>query len=68
MKIAQRKNPAPSPGKKSLVGDSATARMSPAETFAAPAWRLPGGIRLAEYALRGGFVASSLLARAARER
>lgn len=41
---------------------------SPAETLAAPAWRLPGGIRLADYALRGGFVASALLTRTERQR
>jgi len=36
--------------------------------MAAPAWRLPGGRRLADYAMRGGFVASALLARQGRER
>jgi hypothetical protein len=38
------------------------------ESSAAPAWRLPGGVGLAEYALRGGFVASSLLIRGDRRR
>ncbi len=38
------------------------------ETMAAPAWRLPGGQRLADYAMRGGFVASALLVRQSRER
>ena len=68
MKIAQTKprtvesqklNPAPA----LRFGVSANV-----ESMAAPAWRLPGGMRLAEYALRGGFVASSLLARAERDR
>jgi hypothetical protein len=38
------------------------------ESSVAPAWKLPGGIGLAEYALRGGFVASSLLTRGDRRR
>lgn len=40
----------------------------PVESQAAPAWCLPGGIRLAEYVIRSGFVASSLLTRGERDR
>jgi hypothetical protein len=32
------------------------------EILAAPAWRLPGGESLAQFALRGGFVATHLMA------
>ncbi len=68
MKSAQSKN-AMAPGGKRLADRSTRAGLrSPLETLAAPAWRLPGGMRLAEYALRGGFVASTLLARSDRER
>ena len=38
------------------------------ETPAAPAWHLPGGVRLADYALGHGFVASALLTRDGRSR
>lgn len=43
-------------------------RKAQPETLIGAAWRLPGGVRLAEYALRGGFVASSLLVRSDRGR
>lgn len=43
-------------------------RTVPVETQAAPAWCLPGGVRLAEYMIRSGFVATSLLTRGERER
>lgn len=39
---------------------------APEEILAAPAWRLPGGESLAQFALRGGFVAPQLMARNSR--
>lgn len=47
-------------------GRSALGRRSEAKPEAA--WQLPGGVRLAEFALSRGFMASSLLARGNRER
>jgi hypothetical protein len=69
MKILRPKNLMTGTPKRTAQGDGrAEGSGSPVETLAAPAWRLPGGVRLAEYALRGGFVASSLLMRGARAR
>ena len=67
MKLTPSENAIATGGKRSSTRNSRTARRSPVESLAAPAWRLPGGMCLAEYALRGGFVASSLLSRSDRE-
>jgi len=68
MKNAQAKQSEAAGGKHSPVRDLSPAAKFPDETLAAPAWRLPGGIRLADYALRGGFLASALLPRGDRAR
>lgn len=68
MKIAQSKNAMAAGGKRSPGRTIRAGQRSPVETLAAPAWRLPGGMRLAEFALRGGFASSTLLARSDRER
>lgn len=41
-------------------------RPGPEEMLAEMAWRLPGGESLAQFALRGGFLAPQLMARAPR--
>lgn len=68
MKIAQTKNQSAETGKRSASSSLNKNDANQTETLAAPAWRLPGGVRLADYALRGGFVATSLLTRTARDR
>jgi hypothetical protein len=68
MKIAQSKTSAGAARKRTASPVMRAERESFFETLAAPAWRLPGGVRLAEFALRGGFVASSLLVRGERDR
>ncbi|MBI2686103.1 MAG: hypothetical protein HYX27_07295 [Acidobacteria bacterium] len=68
MKIAHSKVTIPGTGKRVRMRGARLGHEVHTETLAAPAWRLPGGVRLAEYALRGGFVASSLLARGERHR
>jgi hypothetical protein len=67
MKIAMSKEPAKAAAKRPSTRKLRPEGRSLIETWAPPAWRLPGGMRLAEYALRGGFVASSLLPRSERE-
>jgi hypothetical protein len=68
MKIAQTKPNAAESGKQIPSRTDRLGGVSHVESLTAPAWRLPGGVRLAEYALRGGFVASSLLVRVGRDR
>ena len=68
MKLAQSKNAIGNSGKRSMAREPRTEHRSPVETLAAPAWKLPGGRHLAEFALRGGFLASTLLPRSDRER
>jgi hypothetical protein len=68
MKILRPKNAVTAAAKRAAQRDGRLENSGLVETLAAPAWRLPGGVRLAEYALRGGFVASSLLVRGARAR
>lgn len=68
MKILRPKNLVTGTAKRTAQRDGRAESGGPVETLAAPAWRLPGGMRLAEYALRSGFVASSLLVRGARAR
>ena len=68
MKILRPKDLMTGTPKRTAQRDGRVEGSCPVETLAAPAWRLPGGVRLAEYALRGGFVASSLLVRGARAR
>lgn len=68
MKTDQIKKTEVASGERRLPpGARQTARLQ-MESSVAPAWKLPGGIGLAEYALRGGFVASSLLTRGDRRR
>lgn len=68
MKIAQPNDTKPTEVTRSANRPRPGIKASRTETMAAPAWHLPGGMRLAEYAMRGGFVASTLLARGGRER
>lgn len=68
MKIEQGKMTSGASSKRAPAPASRLSMRGRVETQAAPAWCLPGGVRLAEYALRGGFVASSLLMRGERQR
>lgn len=44
-------------GARSELGERRSAGGIHPESSAAPAWRLPGGVRLADFALRNGIVA-----------
>lgn len=68
MKIEQAKSIPNNSSKRSAPSNMPLKERGRVETQAAPAWCLPGGVRLADYALRGGFVASSLLLRGERHR
>lgn len=68
MKSAQPTERNGANGRATRVPPVRNKRKTPVESMAAPAWCLPGGVRLAEYVLQSGFVASSLLARIERDR